>query len=127
MLGVKDGESGASAYTHCVMGHSAKDSVSPATAARLEAVSGPLKGKLFLLTQKEVSIRRDPSNEISLLDSLVSRRHCVIRNESETFRLQDLESRNNTFINNVPIINRVLVPDDQIRVGNSILIFQGAE
>jgi len=109
------------------MGHSAKDSVSPATAARLEAVSGPLKGKLFLLTQEEVSIGRDPSNEISLLDSLVSRRHCVIRNESGTFRLQDLESRNSTFVSGVPVMDRVLVPGDQIRVGNSILIFQGAE
>jgi len=127
MLGARDGESGASAYTHCVMGHSAKDSVSPATAARLEAVSGPLKGKLFLLTQEEVSIGRDPSNEISLLDSLVSRRHCVIRNESGTFRLQDLESRNSTFVSGVPVMDRVLVPGDQIRVGNSILIFQGAE
>jgi transcriptional regulator with GAF, ATPase, and Fis domain len=109
------------------MGHSAKDSVSPATTARLEAVSGPLKGKLFLLTQEEVSIGRDPSNEISLLDSLVSRRHCVIRNESGTFRLQDLESRNSTFVSGVPVMDRVLVPGDQIRVGNSILIFQGAE
>ena len=127
MLGVRDGESGASAYTHCVMGHSAKDSIPPATAARLEAVSGPLKGQLFLLTEEEVSIGRDPSNEISLLDSLVSRRHCVIRNESGTFRLQDLESRNSTFVSGVPVMDRVLVPGDQIRVGNSILIFQGAE
>jgi Nif-specific regulatory protein len=109
------------------MGHSAKDSISPATAARLEAVSGPLKGQLFLLTQEEVSIGRDPSNEISLLDSLVSRRHCVIRKESGTFRLQDLESRNSTFVSGVPVMDRVLVPGDQIRVGNSILIFQGAE
>jgi transcriptional regulator with GAF, ATPase, and Fis domain len=109
------------------MGHSAKDSIPPATAARLEAVSGPLKGQLFLLTQEEVSIGRDPSNEISLLDSLVSRRHCVIRNESGTFRLQDLESRNSTFVSGVPVMDRVLVPGDQIRVGNSILIFQGAE
>jgi transcriptional regulator with GAF, ATPase, and Fis domain len=127
MLGGRDGESEASAYTHCVMGHTAKDSVPTATAARLEAVSGPLKGKLFLLTQDEVSIGRDPSNEISLLDSLVSRRHCVIRKESGTFRLQDLESRNSTFVSGVPVIDRVLVPGDQIRVGNSILIFQGAE
>jgi Nif-specific regulatory protein len=109
------------------MGHSAKENAPPATAARLEAVSGPLKGKLFLLTQEEVSIGRDPSNEISLLDSLVSRRHCVIRNESGTFRLQDLESRNSTFVSGVPVMDRVLVPGDQIRVGNSILIFQGAE
>src|SRR5579859_2727744 len=96
-----------------------------AVGARLEAVSGPLKGKLFSLTTGEVSIGRDPSNEISLLDSLVSRRHCVIRKESDAFRLLDLESRNNTFVSGVPVRERILVPGDQIRVGNSVLIFQG--
>lgn len=107
------------------MGDSGEEGVVRASGARLEAVSGPLKGKLFLLTGDEVSIGRDPSNEISLLDSLVSRRHCVIRKEENAFRLRDLESRNNTFVSGVPVGDRVLVHGDQIRVGNSILIFQG--
>jgi len=93
--------------------------------ARLEAVSGPLKGKIFSLAEEEISIGRDPSNQISLLDSLVSRRHCVIRREATVFRLLDLESRNSTFVSGVPVRDRVLVPGDQIRVGNSVLIFQG--
>jgi len=107
------------------MGHSGEEALATGSGARLEAVSGPLKGKLFPLTQDEVSIGRDPSNEISLLDSLVSRRHCVIRREASAFRLQDLDSRNNTFVSGVPVRDRVLVHGDQIRVGNSILIFQG--
>src|SRR5271169_1865469 len=107
------------------MGDSGEKAVSATSGARLEAVSGPLKGKLFPLTGDEVSIGRDPSNEISLLDSLVSRRHCVIRKEANAFRLQDLESRNNTFVSGVPVRERVLVHGDQIRVGNSVLIFQG--
>src|ERR1700756_5589034 len=108
------------------MGHSGEQAAVPG-GARLEAVSGPLKGKVFSLAAGELSIGRDPSNEISLLDSLVSRRHCVIRKEGETFRLLDLESRNNTFVSGVPVRERVLVPGDQIRVGNSILIFQGPD
>jgi Nif-specific regulatory protein len=106
------------------MGHSGEQAAVPG-GARLEAVSGPLKGKVFSLAAGELSIGRDPSNEISLLDSLVSRRHCIIRKEAEAFRLLDLESRNNTFVSGVPIRERVLVPGDQIRVGNSILVFQG--
>ncbi len=109
------------------MGDSDEAGVPSATEARLEAVSGPLKGKLFVLTGDQISIGRDPTNEISLLDSLVSRRHCVIRKESGAFRLQDLESRNNTFVSGVPVMDRVLVPGDQIRIGDSILIFQGPE
>ncbi|MGA8343922.1 MAG: sigma 54-interacting transcriptional regulator [Candidatus Sulfotelmatobacter sp.] len=107
------------------MGDSVEEGVASTNGARLEAVSGPLKGKLFLLTRDEVSIGRDPSNEISLLDSLVSRRHCVIRREGNAFRLQDLESRNNTFVSGVPVRERILVHGDQIRVGDSVLIFQG--
>jgi Nif-specific regulatory protein len=87
--------------------------------ARLEALAGPLKGKTFSLTDDELSFGREPSNQISLLDSLVSRRHCVIRRDGQGFLIKDLDSRNNTFVNDVP------VDGDQIRIGKSILVFQG--
>jgi Nif-specific regulatory protein len=107
------------------MGHVSEQGIHQGSGARLEAVSGPLKGQVFSLIEGEISIGRDPSNEISLLDSLVSRRHCLIRKEADAFRLVDLESRNNTFVSGVPVRDRVLVPGDQIRVGNSVLVFQG--
>jgi len=93
--------------------------------ARLEVVAGPLEGRTFPLAEDEVSIGREPCNQISLLDSLVSRRHCVIRRKGEEFQLEDLDSRNNTFVNNVPVKERLLVDGDQIRIGKSILVFQG--
>jgi Nif-specific regulatory protein len=102
------------------------EGVSP-TLARLEAVAGPLKGSTFPLTEDELSIGRDPSNQISLLDSLVSRRHCAVRKDSDGqgFLIADLDSRNSTFVNNVPVKQRRLANGDQIRVGKSILVFQG--
>ena len=106
------------------MGDPSGETGASANGARLEAVSGPLKGKQFPLSDREISIGRDPSNDISLLDSLVSRRHCVIRKEGGGFRIQDLESRNNTFVSGVPVRDRVLAPGDQIRVGDSVLLFQ---
>jgi transcriptional regulator with GAF, ATPase, and Fis domain len=109
------------------MGDLGREAGALTVGARLEAVSGPLKGKLFLLSRDEISIGRDPSNEISLLDSLVSRRHCVVRKEGDGFRLLDLESRNNTFVSGVPVRDRALVHGDQIRVGNSTFIFQGLQ
>lgn len=107
------------------MGDSGEGSIASADGARLEAVSGPLKGKIFALTADELSIGRDPSNAISLLDSLVSRHHCVIHKDAHGFRLEDLDSRNNTFVGGVPIKERILLHGDQIRIGNSVLIFQG--
>src|SRR3984885_10158509 len=93
--------------------------------ARLEALAGPLKGKTFPLTEDELLVGREPSNQISLLDSLVSRRHCVIRKDGEGFLIHDLDSRNNTFVNSMPVKERLLADGDQIRIGKSILLFQG--
>ena len=95
--------------------------------ARLEAVAGPLEGKTFPLTEGEFSLGREPSNQISLLDSLVSRRHCVIRRSDNGFLLEDLDSRNSTFVNNVPVKERLLADGDQIRVGKSMFVFQGLQ
>ena len=108
------------------MGYRVEQGAVEDESARLEVVSGPLKGRVFPVIEAEVSIGRDPSNHISLLDSLVSRRHCVVRKEGEAFRLLDLESRNNTFVSGVPVRERLLNPGDQIRIGNSVLVFQGA-
>jgi len=93
--------------------------------ARLEAVAGPVEGRTFPLVEDELSIGREPSNQISLLDSLVSRRHCVIRRNGQGFLIQDLDSRNSTFVNNVPVKERMLADGDQIRIGKSTLVFQG--
>lgn len=108
------------------MGHSVEPGTVSDSSARLEVISGPLKGKVFALIEGEISIGREPTNQISLLDSLVSRHHCVVRKDGDSFRLVDLESRNNTFVSGVPVRERVLIAGDQIRVGNSLLVFQAA-
>ncbi len=92
-------------------------------AAELEAVTGPLKGSSIPLSEPEISIGREPSNRVSLLDASVSRRHCLIRYDGGQFKIQDLQSRNSTFVNGVPVTERVLASGDEIKVGNSILVF----
>jgi Nif-specific regulatory protein len=99
----------------------------PPARVRLEAVSGPVEGRIFSLEDGELSIGREPSNQISLLDPLVSRRHCVVRRDGPDVRLEDLDSRNSTFVNGVPVKERVLVHGDQVRVGNSIFVFHGSD
>jgi Nif-specific regulatory protein len=93
------------------------------TDARLEVIGGPLSGKTFPMNAEEVSIGREPSNEISVLDSSVSRRHCLIRKEGDGFQIRDLESRNGTFVNGVPVKERNLEHADQIQIGSSVLVF----
>ena len=88
-------------------------------------MTGPLKGRVFPLDEMESTIGRDPENEISVLDSAVSRRHCTISlAPSGEFRIRDLESRNSTFVNDRPIKDHALQPLDRIRVGASLFLFQ---
>jgi Nif-specific regulatory protein len=95
----------------------------PDIPAELEAVAGPLNGTTIPLPEGETSIGREPSNQISLLDSAVSRKHCVIIRNSGQFKIQDLNSRNSTFVNGVPVTERTLVSGDEIKIGNSLFVF----
>ena len=91
---------------------------------RLEALSGPRQGESFALTGDEVFIGREPSNHIAVLDATASRRHCSVVQVDQQFYLRDRESRNNTFLNGVPVTEHPLRHGDQIRVGQSLFVFR---
>jgi Nif-specific regulatory protein len=95
----------------------------PDIPAELEAVAGPLKGSTIPLSEDETALGREPGNQISLLDAAVSRKHCVITRKAGQFKIQDLNSRNSTFVNGVPITERTLASGDEIKVGNSLFVF----
>jgi transcriptional regulator with GAF, ATPase, and Fis domain len=97
---------------------------------RLVAIAGPLKDSVFALPQGDLSIGRDAANVLSVPDPSVSRRHCVVSRDSETFRVRDLESRNGTLVNGTPVQTDQIRHGDQIAVGDSIFVFllhEGAE
>jgi transcriptional regulator with GAF, ATPase, and Fis domain len=90
---------------------------------RLIAHSGPLRGETLLLNEDEILVGRDSSARICLADLGVSRQHCRIRKADDQFWIVDLESRNGTFVNGVPIKERCLAHGDQIRIGDSSFLF----
>lgn len=90
---------------------------------RLIALAGPLEGRTFIIDQEEFQIGRDLSNNISISDPLISRRHNLIRIQAGTYNLLDLESANGTFVNGMPMKERVLEHGDLIALGNSIFTF----
>jgi Nif-specific regulatory protein len=51
----------------------------------------------------------------------------VIRAAAERFQLTDLDSRNGTFVNGVPVRERLLKHNDQIRIGGSLFLFLRSE
>jgi Nif-specific regulatory protein len=86
---------------------------------RLITIAGPLEPMIFLLGEEEVSVGRDSSNSLCIADSSVSRRHCLIKKEAGRFKISDLESLNGTFVNGVPVKERVLEAGDQIKIGDA--------
>ena len=74
---------------------------------------GPLNG-----------VGRHPNNTIQLLDTIVSKEHCVIEQRGPATILRDLGSMNGTFICGERITGeRVLRHGDEIRLGSTVLMY----
>ena len=91
---------------------------------RLFAISGPLRDSIFALPGGEIPVGRDPANLVSIPDPALSRRHCLLLNDDHGYRIRDLESRNGTFVNGVPVKESPLRHGDQISIGDSVLLLQ---
>src|SRR5262245_38663211 len=91
---------------------------------RLVAISGPLNGTDSQPSENwtDISIGRDDSNDICIDSRSVSRRHCVIERKESQLVIRDLDSRNGTFVNDVPVKERALQKGDQISIGDSVFI-----
>jgi Nif-specific regulatory protein len=90
---------------------------------RLTAISGRLKGNVFTFEDLPVVIGRETSATLCVADASVSRRHSQIEREAEDFVIEDLESLNGTFVNDVPVKRRKLQHGDRVRIGDSQFIF----
>ncbi len=71
-----------------------------------------------------VSIGRDKENIIVMEDGFTSRKHCRIqKKEPEGFILQDMNSRNGTFLNGTRVFKAILKNNDRILIGKKEFIF----
>jgi Nif-specific regulatory protein len=89
----------------------------------LTFIAGPSKGTVFELSEDEISIGRDLTNQLTINDKSVSRHHCLLSRVNGQFKITDLESHNGTFVNETPAKEHVLLHGDRIRVGDSLFLF----
>ena len=76
------------------------------------------------LNEYPLTIGRQPSCEIVIDKVAVSRQHARIAYESGLFYLEDLQSRNGTFVNDLPTHGRMKLRDrDQIRICDVKFVF----
>jgi pSer/pThr/pTyr-binding forkhead associated (FHA) protein len=93
-------------------------------AAFLVVVNGPQRAQQLPFKGAAAAIGRDRSRcEIVLDDSIVSRQHARIELERDRFYINDLGSANGTFVNGARVARQELRDRDEIRVGNTNLIF----
>lgn len=95
----------------------------PSMNPRLIAIAGPLKTSSVEFDGGRFSVGREPTNQLVINDLSVSRNHCIIFGEEGGFKVQDLGSHNGTFVNDIPVTERVLGHGDQLRIGNSLFLF----
>ena len=90
---------------------------------RLAAISGKLKGTIFIIADKPLVIGRETAADVCVADASVSRRHTKIEKEDDGFVITDLESLNGTFVNDLPVKSRLLQHGDRLRIGDSQFVF----
>ncbi|OGV59567.1 MAG: hypothetical protein A2498_03200 [Lentisphaerae bacterium RIFOXYC12_FULL_60_16] len=80
--------------------------------------------RLIRLDKEPLTLGRDSGCDIILNITNVSRQHARILCNEEEYQIEDLDSTNGTFVNNVRIRRCVLRDQDQIRIGEARLLFQ---
>jgi pSer/pThr/pTyr-binding forkhead associated (FHA) protein len=71
-----------------------------------------------------VSFGRGDEADVQIKDERMSRQHFIVEPREENFVARDLNSTNGTFVNNNRITEVVLQPNDRIRGGQTVLVFE---
>ncbi len=89
---------------------------------RLLVIVGQEPGRVFGINKCELKLGRDESNQILLNDASVSREHASIRrDESGCVTIEDLNSRNGLYVNEIKVVSARLKHGDILRIGNVLL------
>lgn len=88
---------------------------------------GKQSGKRLTLPEnKSIVVGRDESCQLVLNSSLVSRKHCELKQSPEGIWATDLGSQNGTHVNEIPITEPTLLTEgDVIRIGPLVLEVHG--
>ncbi len=92
--------------------------------ALLKVVRGPNVGAKFPLETDKAVMGRHPQCEIFIDVGAVSRQHAIVLREADAFFVEDLHSRNGTYVNGEVIQGRRrLVENDRVRICDVIFSY----
>jgi hypothetical protein len=94
------------------------------TVAQLAVGNGELEGTVLLLTEPEYTLGRHSENNIQLLDLGISGHHARIFRGPEGYVIEDLKSRNGTWLNGTRVFHSILHSGDDLRLGATNFTYQ---
>ncbi len=97
--------------------------VPPASVTLVETSSGRPLQPAREIPARGLAFGRDPSNDLCLEDGEVSRFHARVTPREETYMLEDLGSRNGTWVNRMRVRQHCLAHADCFRIGHFSFIF----
>ncbi len=87
--------------------------------------SDPEKGvQYFPLDKDLVTVGRSRECDVVLEDVNISRRHCQVRKAGSAYTLEDLKSKNGTYVNGAPVQHWSLSDGDLIGLGDQKLLYK---
>jgi len=90
--------------------------------SNLTIMTGEQAGTSFELSNRPLSVGRDPSRDIQILDLKVSRKHAIIRPSDTQHAIAPTKAMNGLQINGDNIDNEtVLNEGDEIHLGDTVL------
>ena len=84
---------------------------------------GPDMGKRFPLSRAEIVLGRGADCDIQVDRDSVSRRHARVFRSGENWSVEDLQSTNGSYVNDVPVTKSVLRDADFVKIGAAIFKF----
>ena len=91
--------------------------------ALLISTRGAVSVSRYLLDEDEITVGRDPSSDILLDDSTVSRTHAVFRRINGNYSVIDAGSLNGTYVNRQRVDSQELKNGDEIILGKFRLVY----
>lgn len=92
------------------LGREAEPAQEDVHSLRVEVLGGPMDGLSVSVNRADLTIGRGSANDLSLgLDPMVSTAHARLVREGQHYFLQDLGSRNGTYLGDQAVRERVLI------------------
>ena len=97
--------------------------------AYLLITSGPSAGNSFNLNKCPVTVGREVTQDVQLMDLEVSRKHFVVhrRDDKKYSAVAQPNAKNGMMVNDKQVAEAELVDGDRIRIGDTELVFIAAD